>query len=167
MALEKLPNKTYPALGLSILDRAVKKSFLRRGTKEDIESIKTYFKKNGGLRCIYCDCKKPNRWDHLHPVSQGGETVKGNLAPACARCDDSKQDKTLTEWFNSDSTHRPSKDKQATIKTAVRDYQRCFGYIPKEFEQKLNSADKVRYERFRNSWKKLLTVLKNEGFISK
>ena len=53
--------------------------------------------------CVYCGSHEVQRWDHLVPVKEGGETVLGNMVPACARCDDSKRHLSFEEWVKSDS----------------------------------------------------------------
>jgi 5-methylcytosine-specific restriction endonuclease McrA len=91
---KKLPRKTSPGLGLSLVDRAVNEFFAdRRG--EDLQTAMKYFTNAGAPHCFYCGKLNPNRWDHFHPVTKGGDTVVGNLVPACQQCDDSKQDRSL------------------------------------------------------------------------
>jgi hypothetical protein len=51
------------------------------------------------LSCVYCGSREIKRWDHLIAVTHGGETVLGNMVPACAPCDDSKQHKPYREWI--------------------------------------------------------------------
>jgi 5-methylcytosine-specific restriction endonuclease McrA len=49
-------------------------------------------------RCAYC----PNiatTWDHLFPVSKGGNTTAHNIVPACRRCNSSKRDKDIWAWL--------------------------------------------------------------------
>ena len=149
MTLNRLPNRTYPASGLSIIDRAVKESFAKRCTKSDLEELRRYFLKHGGLRCVYCGSRHPTRWDHVHPVSKGGDTVKGNLVPACASCDDSKQDRTLDEWFSSASKKMPPTERHKAIKHRVSDYQAHFGYQAKRFRAKLTKDQREAYDGFR------------------
>lgn len=62
----------------------------------------------GGFRCAYCHMPlaigallgnpRAATVDHVVPVSKGGRTVAHNLAPACARCNTRKGDKTLARW---------------------------------------------------------------------
>src|SRR5688572_4381316 len=107
MALTKLPTKMYPGFGLSMLDRAVKEYFATRCNATDLRALAEHFAEEGVMRCVYCGSANPSRWDHLHPVSQGGDSTPGNLVPACGRCDDSKQDRTIEEWAASKSKYRP------------------------------------------------------------
>ena len=57
--------------------------------------------------CVFCGNREVKRWDHLVPVMKGGETVLGNMVPACARCDDSKQAFPFEEWMVSDAKWSP------------------------------------------------------------
>lgn len=163
MPLDKHPTKMYPGFGLSMLDRAVKEYFAERCSSADLSRIREYFLREGAVHCVYCDRENPNRWDHIHPVSRGGDTVPGNLAPACGRCDDSKQDKTVTEWANGNGKHRPKGEQVSKILTRIESYQRAFGYSPREFEDKLTSDNLATYRRIRERWEALRNLLKEEG----
>lgn len=48
-------------------------------------------------RCAYCP-NPATTWDHIVPVSKGGETVMGNIVPACSPCNSSKKATSLDEW---------------------------------------------------------------------
>lgn len=49
--------------------------------------------------CAYCGTTEDITIDHVIPVSRGGKHVRGNLAPACRRCNSSKGSKPLDEWL--------------------------------------------------------------------
>lgn len=48
--------------------------------------------------CIGCGATHGIESDHLIPVSRGGRTSIGNLAPMCRRCNASKRTRFLFEW---------------------------------------------------------------------
>ena len=48
--------------------------------------------------CVYCGSKDSIQADHVVPIARGGTHSIGNLVPACARCNQSKGSKLLTEW---------------------------------------------------------------------
>jgi 5-methylcytosine-specific restriction enzyme A len=51
--------------------------------------------------CYYCHEKiKPQdlTMDHIVPLSRGGRSVKGNVAPACKECNNNKKQKLPYEW---------------------------------------------------------------------
>lgn len=51
-----------------------------------------------GGRCAFC--RRPaDTWEHLTPVSRGGNSTPGNVVPACASCNSSKKDRDLFEWM--------------------------------------------------------------------
>lgn len=50
------------------------------------------------LPCIYCGSSKSIQLDHVIPIVRGGRHSIGNLAPACAKCNQSKSGMTITEW---------------------------------------------------------------------
>lgn len=58
-----------------------------------------------GFRCAYCGRKleygvpgSVPTMDHVIPLSKGGGHSKGNIVPACGRCNSAKRDKTLEQW---------------------------------------------------------------------
>lgn len=51
-------------------------------------------------RCAYCGRARPLEQDHVIPLSRGGRHSIGNLLPACASCNRSKQALLLVEWSN-------------------------------------------------------------------
>lgn len=130
MALEKLPTRVSPGFALSILDRAVKELFATRCTDADLGRIRQYFTRDDAVHCAYCDDANPTRWDHIHPVSRGGDTVPGNLVPACARCDDSKQHRDIAQWASGRGKHRHKPDQVKGILDRIRVYQACFPDSP-------------------------------------
>lgn len=148
-----------------MLDRAIKESFAVRCGALELEQVRQYFSNNGGLRCLYCEAESPTRWDHLHAVSRGGDTVPGNLVPACQRCDDSKQDKDIDEWVLGKSRHRPTLGSLARIQAEIEAYQTHFAYVPKEFDLKLNDMQRARYARFRKELESLRIHLQKEGLL--
>lgn len=60
----------------------------------------------GGL-CAYCD-KPATTYDHIVPVSRGGQTEPRYVVPACGPCNSSKRDRDLDEWIA--ATGRDVKD---------------------------------------------------------
>ena len=163
MSGKKLPAKTYPGFGLSMVERSIREFFAERCTSQDLSRIREYFANDGALHCAYCDAPSPDRWDHIHPVSRGGDTVPGNLVPACRRCDDSKQDKTLDEWAESNGRYRPAEGQVPIIRRRIEGYQEHFQYVPQDFEDKLSPAQKEKYRRIREQLESLRKVLKEEG----
>ena len=51
--------------------------------------------------CVYCGATHDLTVDHIVPLAGGGMHVKSNLAPACGKCNFSKQDRLFEEWFRS------------------------------------------------------------------
>jgi len=51
--------------------------------------------------CHYCGRKTPPReltMDHIVPLSRGGMTTKGNVAPVCKECNNKKKYLLPMEW---------------------------------------------------------------------
>lgn len=48
--------------------------------------------------CAYCGSRERIEIDHIVPLSRGGKHEPGNLAPACKRCNTSKNNRLLDEW---------------------------------------------------------------------
>ena len=51
--------------------------------------------------CHYCGKKVPPKdltMDHLVPLIRGGRSTKGNLVPACKKCNANKKHQLAFEW---------------------------------------------------------------------
>lgn len=49
--------------------------------------------------CAYCP-KPAQTWDHVTPVTKSGETVPGNMVPACASCNSRKHNMDIDAWLD-------------------------------------------------------------------
>lgn len=49
-------------------------------------------------RCAYCPAPA-TAWDHVIPVSKGGDTTPLNIVPACKSCNSSKRDRDVWVWI--------------------------------------------------------------------
>lgn len=49
-------------------------------------------------KCAYCPATA-STWDHVIPVSLGGQTIPGNILPACQPCNSSKGNRDLFPWL--------------------------------------------------------------------
>jgi 5-methylcytosine-specific restriction endonuclease McrA len=50
--------------------------------------------------CYYCGKEisgKQVSMDHIVPISRGGRSTKGNIAPSCKACNTKKKDQTASE----------------------------------------------------------------------
>lgn len=163
--LRKLPVKISAGLGLSLIDRAVKEAFAVRCRARDLDQLHAYFELDGQIRCFYCDAPEPTRWDHLHAVTRGGDTMPGNLVPACGRCDDSKQDRDVEQWTRSTSPHRPPLERLPDLHAKIAAYRQRFPYEPREFEARLSPEQRASYQRFRVEIETLRRHLESEGVL--
>jgi|SRR5579872_3107254 len=48
--------------------------------------------------CAYCS-EPAKTWDHIFAVSKGGQTVPGNIVPACVSCNSRKRAKDIFAWL--------------------------------------------------------------------
>lgn len=48
--------------------------------------------------CAYCD-NEAATWDHVVPITRGGQTTPNNILPACSRCNSSKGNRDLLMWL--------------------------------------------------------------------
>jgi len=48
--------------------------------------------------CAYCVTEPATTFDHIIPVARGGQTVPGNIVPACGSCNSSKRQRDVFEW---------------------------------------------------------------------
>lgn len=50
-------------------------------------------------KCAYCGSKEDLEQEHIVPVSAGGTYAIGNIVPACRKCNASKGNKNLDDWY--------------------------------------------------------------------
>ena len=62
-----------------------------------------------GNACAYCGSGGPFHIDHIEPLNAGGLHTPSNLAPACQRCNLSKQDKPVEAWYLSQPFFSPTR----------------------------------------------------------
>lgn len=121
---------------------------VRKFGKQEIKQILEFFGKDLP-ECVFCGSKDVKRWDHLVSIKQGGETILGNMVPACASCDDSKRDLYFEEWMVSDSENSPTsqgiKDIDKKIKH-IKAYMRNFGYTPQSLNKRLTRQEFKRWK---------------------
>jgi len=54
-------------------------------------------------RCYYCGSSTPPKeltMDHIVPISRGGKSSRGNVAPCCKKCNNLKKQLLPMEWEN-------------------------------------------------------------------
>ena len=158
MKLPKVPQRTTPGFVFPMIERTLKECFtVRQFGLEEIAKVREFFGAEQP-ECAFCGSPEVKRWDHLLPISKGGDTVLGNMVPACAQCDDSKQDKPFEEWMTSDAKYSPKslgvKDVGQRIKR-IKAYIQHFGYVPLSLEDRLNKRELERLKIIRS---KLLNI---------
>lgn len=147
MTLPRVPQRTTPGFAFSIVNRVLQDCLGRRqfGQKE-IKEVLEFFRA-GQPECVFCESKEVKRWDHLIPIVRGGETVLGNMVPACASCDDSKRDLPFEEWMISDIGGSPKsrgiKDIGQRVKR-IKAYMQHFDYAPRSLEEHLSKNELKR-----------------------
>ena len=68
-------------------------------TRVSWQRRKRRVKRRDGAICHYCGLFSPDgQVDHIIPLSRGGTDALENLAWACADCNNSKGDRTPSEW---------------------------------------------------------------------
>lgn len=91
--------KKNPAIGKTRNQRRRARIKAAEGsfTSADIDAL--YRAQNG--KCAYCGCDLDTSYhiDHIQPLSRGGSNWPTNLALACADCNHSKSNSTLSEWL--------------------------------------------------------------------
>lgn len=69
--------------------------------EEYIQILEMFTDKNENIVCAYCNkiINHNNVIDHIVASANGGGLVKGNVVVACDKCNKSKQDYDLEEWY--------------------------------------------------------------------
>lgn len=153
MKLPAVPGRTTPGFAFSFVDRALKDCLSeRKFTQYEIKQVVTFFYGDGAVECIFCGNKNVSRWDHLVPVTKGGDTVLGNMVLACAKCDDSKRDLSFDEWMLSNNPWSPKSLGISDIDSRIekiREYINFYNYCPCQLEDKLDLSEAERLEAIR------------------
>lgn len=149
----KAPMRMTPGFAFWSVHRCLQECLGRREfVQDDMEQILAFFFNGGTPSCVYCGSVDVRRWDHLIPVVLGGETVLGNMVPACSRCDDSKQDLPFDEWMTGKRKHSP-KSRGVTDLDArmnrLRAYATQFGYELVTLDNRLTPGERECLEKIR------------------
>ncbi len=158
MELPRIPQRTTPGFVFPTVERALKECFVvRQFGQKEIMGVLDFFKPTSH-ECVFCGDPAVKRWDHLVPISKGGDTVLGNMVLACSQCDDSKQGKSFEEWMNCDAPLSPKsrgiEDIEKRIER-IHKYVHHFNYSPRNMEDRLSERE---LERLRIIRSKLLEV---------
>jgi len=146
------PSRMTTGFAFTFIERCIKESFANRhfGKPQMQQVIDELCPQSP--QCVYCGSMDLRRWDHLYPVAAGGDTVVGNMVPACGRCDDSKQDLPYREWVTSSARYSPKSQgvTDLDVRLARLDsYVSRHKYSPRPIEQRLTQAEAAELARIR------------------
>ena len=124
------PQRMTTGFAFSCIHRAISEGLaLRRFGKPEMKQVLEFF---GDNACVFCGTRPFDRWDHLVAVRIGGDTVLGNMVPACSRCDSSKQDRPFGTWMYGESRDSPVSRGVADVDwrhQRLHEYMKRFGYM--------------------------------------
>lgn len=66
-------------------------------TQKEWEKVVAFFNNT----CAYCGKETKLTQEHIIPVVRGGGYTRTNIIPSCDKCNSSKQDRELVEWYKS------------------------------------------------------------------
>jgi 5-methylcytosine-specific restriction enzyme A len=92
-------NKERPPLSPYFLEDADLKR--ERSKARDLRESQWWKRRLARGVCHYCGRSFSAReltMDHIVPVSRGGKTAKGNVAPCCKECNNAKKQLLPMEW---------------------------------------------------------------------
>ncbi len=158
---EKLPDapqRTTPSFACSAVKRALFECIaVRKFGAPEMSQVLSFFAEHPPC-CAFCGGRPVKRWDHLIPVTQGGDTVLGNMVPACGKCDDSKADEPYESWAIGAAPGSPRsrgvKDLAQRLEK-IGQYVAKYGYRPRTPEQRLNEEELRRFEVLRSDLSRL------------
>ena len=153
MSLPLTPSRITLSFAYSYIERAFSECLARRqfGAVEKAQVIEFF---GSPVSCVYCGNLDVKRWDHLVAVNNGGETVIGNMVPACQKCDDSKQHKPFEEWMVGSA---PSSPQSRGIKNIddrmakIRQYIAHFNYVVSPLSERLTADEMSQLQSIRNA----------------
>lgn len=152
--LPSVPSRTTPGFAFSYIDRALRECLgARQFGQKEIGVVLDFFDSNPP-ECVYCGSQDIKRWDHLVPIKNGGETILGNMVPACSACDDSKQDLPFDDWIWNDSPSSPKSRGVTDINkriTRIRSYVQRFDYQVIPLEERLDPDELEKLAEIRET----------------
>jgi hypothetical protein len=151
--LPLVPQRSTPSFAFSELVRALNDCLAPRQFGQAEMQRTLQFFKMSEPECVYCGSREVHRWDHVVAISQGGETVLGNMVPACARCDDSKRDVPYEAWMSSSAAGSPKSRGVGDIAERISRIQACarhFDYTVCPLEQRLSEQENERLAQIRS-----------------
>jgi hypothetical protein len=158
LKLPRAPQRTTPGFAFSILDRALTECLgARQFGQEEMAKVLTFFEM-GQPECVFCGSPEVARWDHLVAVTRDGETVLGNMVPACARCDDSKRSLPFDEWMAHEAEGSPRShgiDDIAGRIERIKAYVQHFGYQVRPLHERLTEEELETLLRIRSRFSEL------------
>lgn len=146
----KGPTSISTAFAFSYVERALWEGLGRRrfGEAERAEILRFFGLK--APRCVYCGASRPSRWDHLVAVRCGGETVIGNMVPACGSCDDSKAARNFDDWMVSSARLSPFTKRVPDVEVRrqrIREYAAQYGYKKRALGDGLLDEERAELEQ--------------------
>ncbi len=146
-----------PSFAFGYLERAIQEGLGRRAFRmPEVDRALAFF--GEPLTCVFCGSEKVTLWEHLVPVARGGETVLGNMVPACQPCNDSKHSKPYEEWLTQRAAKSPdaagAQDVAARI-ARLREYAEKFQHVVTTPESRLDAERLLRVEELRLRAKQL------------
>lgn len=158
MKLPRVPSRIGPGFAFSIVNRAIREclSDKKFGQKE-INEVLTFFDMNPP-ECVFCGSPDVKRWDHLVPIKKDGETVLGNMVPACAHCDDFKGKNLFEEWMISEVKGSPKNRGVKDVKKRleqIKAYKKHYGYTPRRLEKRLDKNELKMLTKIRSGIQEL------------
>lgn len=161
MKLPKTPRKTTTSFAFKMVERTLVDGLMNRAFASNQHNEVVRFFGTGQPRCAFCGSPNVTRWDHLIPVSMGGDTVLGNMVLACQHCDDSKSAKPWKEWVNSDTPASPRNSKDVgnldTRIDLIKRYVAYYKYVSVPLENRLNQEELSHYKRLQTELARLRT----------
>lgn len=131
------------SIAFSMIERALTDGLsTNRFGRREAETVKQFFFDKGREHCVFCGDRDPNRWDHLIPLKEGGETVIGNIVPACQPCDDSKQHNHFEKWMLGTAPKSPRSRGIPHLDARIerlKSYMEEFKYLPRPLASRLTT----------------------------
>lgn len=154
MKLPLTPQRTTTGFAFSYIERALQESLAnRKFGQDDMRKIIDFFEFEPP-QCVYCGSTEINRWDHLVAVKNDGETVLGNMVPACSKCDDSKRHIAFEVWMQSDFPNSPKSRGIENIQERIERinaYTQHFAYKVRPLETRLTTDELTKLGQVRIS----------------
>lgn len=140
-------------------------------TKDDVkEALNILGMENDTFECAYCG-DKATEWDHLRPLvlnqkPTGYISEIQNLIPACGKCNQSKGNKSWSQWINSDAPKSPKSRRIEKLQQRINRIEKYESWRTPSIIDFEAIVGTERWSKHWNNWETVLKTMNNSQVLA-